>query len=213
MPPDGSSSKQQRRIPDERPRQLQAPLARQRQFARQPVRIAAKPDPFDQRLRPLPPRGVPAPAADQVGEAHAGHAVLGRQHVLEHGHAPEDAQVLEGPDDAEPHDPLRRQAEQVHLPEADPAGGFVDAGERVDECGLAGAVRADQAQHLRLRRRGATRPPAPSARQSGTVSPSIASMLPQQEPADAVNGGLAPSNPRGRTISSTATSPPNTIMR
>ena len=71
---------------------------------------------------------------------HPDHHVLPRSHLLEQ------TDVLEGPSDPPLGDRMRRLAGHVVTCEHDlPAGRLVDAREAVEERGLAGAVRADQA--------------------------------------------------------------------
>ena len=74
------------------------------------------------------------------------------QHVLDHAHALEDAQHLEGARDAEPRDLVRLLAGDVLAVEHDAGAGLglVDAGNQVEERALARAVRPDDAAHLAL---------------------------------------------------------------
>ena len=81
----------------------------------------------------------------------AGLALGAGQHVLEHGHLGEGAGDLEGPPDAAGDALLGAFAGDVGGADADIARGRAEgAGEEVEERGLAGAVRADQADHLAL---------------------------------------------------------------
>ena len=85
------------------------------------------------------------------------------QHVLEHGHLGEGAGDLEGPPDAAG-DALRSGPSRVTSAapmRISPRGRAEGAGDEVEERGLAGAVRADQPDHLAARRGRSTcrRPP------------------------------------------------------
>ena len=84
-------------------------------------------------------------------EAEHQRVVLRDEEVLEHGHAGEQADVLEGAGDPRlPGDPVTRQALQkvgraVRLPQGDHAlGRLVEAGDAVEDGGLSSAVRPDQ---------------------------------------------------------------------
>ncbi len=72
-------------------------------------------------------------------------------HVLEHGQVLERGRHLEGAPDAEARVLFRRGARDVHAVEHDTARGRQRvSGKAIEECGLAGAVRADQADDLAL---------------------------------------------------------------
>ena len=81
--------------------------------------------------------------------------------VLQHGELLEDAGGLERPADAEPGDLVHLLAEQLDVAElADRPGGLDQAGDRVDQRGLAGAVGADEEPQVALeQRRGRRRRP------------------------------------------------------
>src|SRR5258708_25704741 len=73
----------------------------------------------------------------------------GDLHVLEHGEAGIDVDALERTGDAQPHDLVRRQADQVAALER--YGALVGpqmAGDEIEERGLAGAVGADHGVRL-----------------------------------------------------------------
>src|SRR6266404_3063756 len=139
---------QQRGIRGERPGQLEAPLLAVGQVAGQLVRLVAQPGHREQLRALLPlPLLVGAPArvpADHVPEAERHPAVHPDQHVLDGGHAGEQADVLEGPADAELGDLVGAAALHHGVPEADDAFlRHVDAGEDVEEGGLARSVGPD----------------------------------------------------------------------
>ena len=100
------------------------------------------------------------------------------QDVLQHGEGGEQADVLEGAGDAGGQDLVRRQAEQLAALEADgAAGGGHEAGDDVEEGGLAGAVGADDGDDAAVGDGdvdllSATRPP------KRTVTPRISRRLP-----------------------------------
>src|SRR5215210_123827 len=76
--------------------------------------------------------------------------MLADEDVLERGHGGEQPDVLERPGDAPLGDPVRPQLRDVPpLERDDPGRGPVEAGEHVEEGGLAGAVRPDD-RHDRL---------------------------------------------------------------
>src|SRR4051812_18431956 len=102
------------------------------------------------QLRP----GVAAdPENAEEGEAGGDHqrVVLGDKQVLEHRHAGEQADVLEGasdlrlPGDAVAGEPLEEVRRAVRVTQRDHAlGRLVEAGDAVEDRGLAGAVRPDE---------------------------------------------------------------------
>src|SRR5262245_55369153 len=73
------------------------------------------------------------------------------EHVIEAAHLPEDAGLLEGPDEAEPRDLRHAQPRDLAAVEADRAAVYrMGAHDRVEQRGLAGAVGADEADDLAL---------------------------------------------------------------
>src|SRR5690606_20259171 len=86
-----------------------------------------------------------SPRARQRRQQAAAFAEVAPRHdVLEGAHVEEDLQVLERAPDAGRGERVRRQAGQFASVERDAAGArHVDAGEQVEQRGLAGAVRAD----------------------------------------------------------------------
>ena len=149
-PAAGSSRSSSARLRHEGPRQLeQLPLAA-RQHAR---RLACE------RARDRRSRGAPAPAragaapprrprrAGPVRPEPLAQLVLGRQHdVLQHRHRREGARHLEGARDAAREHPVGRLAVEPAPVEEDPPRGRRErARDEVEERGLAGAVRPDQA--------------------------------------------------------------------
>ncbi len=115
---------------------------------------------LDQLLRPVGKRGSrevrELAQADDV--EHVERVALARlpparvradEHVLEHGHRPEELDVLEGPRDPLAHDPVRRLAQERLAVELDLAGvGPVEARDDVERRRLPGAVRTDQPRDL-----------------------------------------------------------------
>ena len=91
-------------------------------------------------------RGLP----EQDAEESRGHlGVETGQHVLERGELAEEPAVLEGPPDALGRHHVRSETVDALRAEADGAGGQRGmSGDRVEERGLAGAVRADDRAHL-----------------------------------------------------------------
>src|SRR5262249_46216143 len=75
--------------------------------------------------------------------------MLRHQDVVEGAEAPEQLDVLEGARDTEPRDLIGSQARDLTLAKMDgPARRTVETGDAVEDRGLAGAVRADQAVDL-----------------------------------------------------------------
>ena len=73
------------------------------------------------------------------------------EHVVEHGHRPEELDVLERARDAAPDDAVRRRVQQALAVEVELARvGLVEPRDHVEERRLAGAVRADQPDDLAL---------------------------------------------------------------
>ena len=71
------------------------------------------------------------------------------ENVVDHGFVLEHRQILERARDAEPRQPVGRKARDLPVLERDPAcGRLEDPGDQVEHRGLAGAVRADQAEDL-----------------------------------------------------------------
>jgi hypothetical protein len=77
--------------------------------------------------------------------------VTAQQEILQHGGVLEQLDVLEGARDAPPGDLVRRHARDVLAGEDQPAAGrIVDARDEVEDRRLAGAVGADDREHLPL---------------------------------------------------------------
>ena len=99
-------------------------------------------------------RVVAAGPEHGIGEHLTGPQVMRRQHVLEHGHVGEQADVLERPRDAELRDLIRLLAVDARPVEMDFAfGRLVQARQQVEDRRLARAVRADQAVQRAAARR------------------------------------------------------------
>ena len=120
-----------------------------------PARRPCRPGRRTPAARP-PARSSPAPrggtsAPDHRGDhALPGAAVPADQHVLAGGHVREQAQVLEGPGDAELGDPVRGKAvDPLALEQHVALAGGEQPGDAVEE-GLAGPVGPDQADDLAL---------------------------------------------------------------
>src|SRR5581483_475071 len=144
---------QQRRVRGEGPGQLEAPLLAVGQVAGQLVGLVAQTRDSQQfgPLLPLAPL-VLAPARvarDHVPEGEGHPAVHAHHHVLDRGHAREEANVLKGAADAQRGDLVgpaslhRDPAEQDRALFRD-----VDAGEHVEEGGLARSVRPDDGRDV-----------------------------------------------------------------
>jgi hypothetical protein len=84
------------------------------------------------------------------GEDPGLHTHVAAEHeIVEHGHAAEQGDVLEGPRDAQLGHPARRTVGDVAAFEGDATRvGVVEAADHVEQSGLAGAVRADDRQDL-----------------------------------------------------------------
>ena len=86
---------------------------------------------------------------ETTGEESAPHpAVLGHHQVLGRRHRLEQRRPGEHPGHAEPAALVGGQARHVAVAEVDPSGGRPEAGQGVAECGLAGAVGADDGHDL-----------------------------------------------------------------
>ena len=89
---------------------------------------------------------------EAVGEAVAGVGMVGDAHVVQHGEVGEQADVLERPRDAQPRDLERLQAVDPLFAERTIPRGQVDqAGDEVENGGLARSVGTDQAPQDALR--------------------------------------------------------------
>src|SRR5438876_762174 len=85
----------------------------------------------------------------RIPESGAHPVVFADLDVVEGGHVGEEADLLEGPRDSQAGHPVGFEAGDVFTLEHDgPGGGLVHPGYRVEQCGLAGAVRADQREDL-----------------------------------------------------------------
>ncbi len=134
------------------------------------------------------------------------------QHVLQHRHRPEDADVLEGAGHAEPGTAMRRHIGNIPAGEIDPPGaGRDDAGNQVEQRGLAGAVGADHRVDAALGHREVDRvdrdQPGKTAGEPGRGQ--------QWREAHAARLRMRqPSRPRGRnSTATTMISPLNTSRR
>ena len=146
---------QQFRAGGEGPRQLD-PLSRaERQAFGRLVRHLAQIERVEQRpggpfQRPLLP-AHPGKAQRVAHKIAAAGGVAADPHIVEHRLAREQREVLEGAGDADLGDPVRRAVEQRAALEQDLASvGRVEAAEAIEQCRLAGAVGADQAEDLAL---------------------------------------------------------------
>ncbi len=131
---------EQRRLGRQRPRQLETLALGQGQRPRRDMLARGEPDARHDVARPrerVRRPGVPRQGADAD--------------VLEDGHAREGPDDLERPRQAELADRVRRKSDDGPAAEADVAGVRREkAREEIEDGGLAGAVGADEAQHLAL---------------------------------------------------------------
>src|SRR5882672_1825365 len=149
----GLVEQQELRLGGQRPRQLHALLQAIGQRARRRLADGLDLQEVDDALdggavgQLLGARGAPP---ERVGEDVAAHLEQAPRHdVVEHAHALEEGDVLEGARDAERRHVGRPQARAVGAGEADTAlGGLVEAADDVEQRGLAGAVGADDGQDL-----------------------------------------------------------------
>ena len=143
-----------------RPGDLQAALGAVGQVFRQLVHLVGQADLDEDLVAPLHdlllfPPGPPVPE-DRPQDAGPRPAVAADHHVLQDRHVGEQADVLKGPGHSQLRDlvdldavdppafPPGRRDEDI------PFGRLVDAGDAVEEGGLAGAVGADQGDDLAL---------------------------------------------------------------
>src|SRR5262249_29532024 len=139
----------------ERPGELD-PLARaERERTHGRLRNFRQPELRQQRHRMLTGALLDAGGewqADRGGEEAAATAAMRPHHdILEHAHGAEERQVLERAPDAEGGDPVSRHLEERPVLEQDAAAlGAIEPREAVEERGLAGAVRTDEAANLAL---------------------------------------------------------------
>ena len=146
---------QQLRACGERARQLD-PLARaERQTFGRLVRHFAQIECFEQRPGGLfePPLLAAHPWQPQrIADKIAAAGRVGADpHIVEHRLTREQRKVLKGPGNADLGDAVRRPVEQRAALEQDFAAvGRVEAAEAIEQCRLAGAVGADQAEDLAL---------------------------------------------------------------
>ena len=137
------------------PDDLQPPLVPVGQVPRQGVGLVGQVEQVQELQGPhvLPPLGAPpAGEPEHIGEHAVGVAVAhAHLHVVLHGHAGEEPDVLEGPGDAQPVQLVHGLAPGVLAVEQNAAlGGLVHVGQQVEDRGLARAVGADEARDLRL---------------------------------------------------------------
>src|SRR5262249_28508716 len=116
--------------------------------------IAEEPEQRPPALLGAPSLGTRAGQREKdAGDTGPSPAVHADQHVLEHGHVIEQPLALEGPGDDEGGDPVTGQAGQLVWAAVErevAGGGPVEAGDRVENGGLARAVGADEADDLAL---------------------------------------------------------------
>ena len=124
----------------ERPHDPESPLEPVRQTDSVEAGHVVELQPLEQLTGPLS-GGRPAHADADAAELD----------VLEHGQARKEAHRLERARETAPGESVRAQAgDVVAVHQNRPGGRLLESGERVDKCGLARAVRADQAQDLAL---------------------------------------------------------------
>src|SRR5437879_12096131 len=142
--PAAGSSSMNRRGRVASARDLEHALLPVRQRAGALAGTRLQPDEREQRARLLAEApGIAVneifPERDVLVDVDAG------EHVLEQRELLEEADLLEGARDAEPHAAARRQAEQVFFVKIQGSGiGLVQAREQVEQRRLAGAVRPDE---------------------------------------------------------------------
>src|SRR5437667_7218850 len=128
----------------QRARDLQHALLPVRQRAGALAGTRLQPDEREQRARFL--AEAPGIAVNEIfPQRHVLMDVEAGEHVLEQRELLEEADLLEGASDAEPHAAVRRQADQACLFKMQGSGiGLVEARQQVEQRRLAGAVRPDQ---------------------------------------------------------------------
>ena len=144
---------QQLRPADQRARQFDALLRAERQAAGQVPATSSQIEQIQQIVQPrdrdrvLPPHHR---QAQRIGdEAGAAEMMRADQDVVAHAHAAEQRDVLEGAADAQAGHAVARQVLQRAALEQDVAvGEAIEAADAVEQRGLAGAVRPDQAADL-----------------------------------------------------------------
>ena len=118
-------------------------------------------------------------AHDRPEEARAQPRVLADEHVLERRHRREQADVLERPRHPAREDPVRPHVGDVAALEEDaPRRRPVEAGEHVEERGLARAVRPDDRDDRLLRDRRSRRRRPPSGRRTPSSTDSVSRTAP-----------------------------------
>jgi hypothetical protein len=138
------------RLEGERPGHFQPPLVTVGEIAGVLARDLADADEVQQRQGFLMGRPLFAPLSRGTHDRAEDSRFQVRMHrdldILLGRHQPEEADVLEGPGDAQRGDPAGRQPGDVAPAEQDlPTGDLVEAGQCVEEGRLAGTVRTDQA--------------------------------------------------------------------
>ena len=136
------------------PDDLQPPLVPVGQVPRQAVRLVGQVEEVQQLQCPhvlpslgAPPAGEPEHVREHPVAVAVAHAHL---HVVLHGHAGEEPDVLEGPGDAQAIELVHGLAPGVLAVQQDPAlGGLIHVGQQVEDRGLARAVGADEPRDLR----------------------------------------------------------------
>src|SRR5439155_9464838 len=124
-----------------------------RQALRGRIPKTAKMENLQQFLDALRDRSLVAAKTAEPDERlqRAGFAVeiAGDANVVEDRHRPEEPDVLKRPRDSEPHDIVDAQTGDVAAAEADLAvGRLIDAGDEIENGGLACAVGTDEAAEL-----------------------------------------------------------------
>ena len=139
------------RIGGERARHFEQALLAERQIAGEVAELLAEADAL-QLMQRLGARGAFLGAVEpqRAGEESRARARIGaEQHVVDQRHVRPQLDVLERPRHALGGDVARRQCGDVVAEEHDPPGvRLCRAGDQVEQRGLAGAIRADQAEDL-----------------------------------------------------------------
>ena len=132
----------------ERAGDFEPPQDAERQIARELILVAVEMRPPQQRARHVAMWSSGGYVAAPRRSSSSAHADRG-EHVLENGELAERTNDLKGASDAEPRDPVGLQLLDRLALEDDLARGARDrTAEQVEECRLAGAVRADHAEDL-----------------------------------------------------------------
>src|SRR5262249_24218182 len=149
---------QQHRVGAHRARDLDAPLLAIGQVAGGVIRASQQADAVEPEFRLVGRRRFGMPVDREAEQAEDGQAgclhqriMLSDQQILEHGHAGEQADILEGAGDArelgdaEVEQALEQIGRTVRMGEPDhPDARMIEAGDAVEDRGLAGAVGSDE---------------------------------------------------------------------